>query len=87
MNITLQEAEEIVLQNLPTGASVVGRAEYEGMYLFLAPFPDPDEGHLDPFFSVDPNTGAFRDFSPQDYNNPGELLNILNPPTPEVPDE
>lgn len=80
MNVTLQEAEEIVLQNLPQGTKIVGRAEYEGMYLFLAPGPDPLEGHLDPFFSVNPETGYFRDFSPQDYDNPGELLAILNPP-------
>lgn len=79
MTISLEEAEEVVLYNLP-GAKIHGKAEYEGMYLFLAPFSDPDEGHLLPFFSVDPQTGAFRDFDPQAYDNPLEVLDLLDPP-------
>lgn len=79
MTISLEEAEQLVLKNLPEGSKVVGKVDYQGMYLFLAPSPDPFEGYLDPFFSVDPETGYFRDFSPQDYDNPAELLNLLQP--------
>jgi hypothetical protein len=37
---------------------------YNGLYLILAPdLNDPIEGNWDPFFSVDMNTGATRDYS------------------------
>jgi hypothetical protein len=78
MAISLDEAELILHDHLP-GANVVGKATYEGMHLFLAPWSDPDEGHLLPFFSVDPETGYFSDFDPQAYDNPGEVLGLLNP--------
>lgn len=81
MRVSLDAAEEIVLGNLPEGTRVTNRATYQGKHLFLAPNPDPLEGHLLPFFSVDAETGYFRDFSPQDYDNPLEVLNLLNPPT------
>lgn len=77
MTISLEEAEQIVLANLPEGATVLGKVEYEGKYLFLAPNPDPLEGNLDPFFSVDPQSGFFRDFSPQDYDEPAQLIGLL----------
>jgi hypothetical protein len=79
--ITLDEAAEVVLANLPPGAHIHGKTEYQGMYLFLAPNPDPLEGKLLPFFSVDPQTGAFRDFDPQAYDNPLEVLDLLDPPS------
>lgn len=80
MTISLEQAEMIVLSKLPE-ATVVGKTEYQGLYLFLAPSSDPDEGFLLPFFSVDPHSGSFRDFDPQAYDNPLEVLNLLNPPT------
>ena len=79
MTITLEEAEQIVLSTLQI-EKVHGKTEYQGLYLFLAPFDDPDEGHLLPFFSVDPQTGTFRDFDPQAYENPLEVLDLLDPP-------
>jgi hypothetical protein len=75
----LEQAEQIVLDTLPE-AQVVGKVEYQGLYLFLAPWGDPDEGHLLPFFSVDPESSEFRDFDPQAYDNPLEVLGLLNPP-------
>jgi hypothetical protein len=78
MTISLEEAELILHDNLP-GANVVGKTTYEGMHLFLAPWGDPGEGHLLPFFSVDPETGYFSAFDPQAYDNPGEVLGLLNP--------
>lgn len=80
MTVSLEEARLIVLNGLPDGASINGETEYEGKYLFLAPNPDPLEGHLDPFFSVEIETGYFRDFSPQDYDNPREIIDRLTRP-------
>lgn len=36
---------------------------YKGLYIILAPGPDPMEGNFDPFFSVDMETGAVREYS------------------------
>lgn len=80
MTITLEEAEQIVREKLQV-QNVHGKTEYQGLYLFLAPFDDPDEGHLLPFFSVNPETGEFRDFDPQAYDNPHEVLDLLDPIT------
>lgn len=77
MSVTIEKAREIVLNGLPEGARILGETEQEGKFLFLAPNPDPLEGHLDPFFSVDIATGYFRDFSPQDYDNPGDIITRL----------
>lgn len=77
--ISLEEAEQVVLRNVP-GAKIHGKTEYQGMYLFLAPFEGP-EGNLLPFFSVDPQTGAFQDFDIQAYDNPMEVLDLLDPQT------
>jgi hypothetical protein len=75
--LTLVEARQIVLKKLPAGSVVKGATEEGDFFLFLAPNPDPLEGHLDPFFSVHKTTGAFRDFSPQDFPNPVDILDRL----------
>lgn len=36
---------------------------YDGLYLILAPGPDPIEGRFDPFYSVDMETGETRGYS------------------------
>ena len=77
MTLTLVEARKIVLKNLPPGSEIKGSTEEGEFFLFLAVNPDPLEGHLDPFFSVNKNTGAFIDFSPQDYPHPVTILQRL----------
>ena len=83
MSVTLEEARQIVLKGLPEGSHILGEMEYEGKYLFLAPNPDPLEGHLDPFFSVDVETGYFRDFSPFDYEDSRMVIEALTKNVPE----
>lgn len=77
MTVSIEKARQIVLHGLPEGAKIIGETEEAGKYLFLAPNPDPLEGNLDPFFSVEIDTGYFRDFSPQDYDNPREIIERL----------
>lgn len=74
---TLESAKQIVMTNLGEGAEIKGVIEHEGDFLFLATWDDPHEGRFDPFFKVNKNTGAFRDFSPQDYDNPREIIDPL----------
>lgn len=82
--ITLEEAEQIVIINLPPGTKIHGKATYQDKHLFLAPTPDEAEGAFLPFFSVDTETGEFRDFDLQAYDNPMEVLDLLDPPKEET---
>lgn len=75
--LTLQEARNIVLAKLPPGSKIKGETEEGIFYLFLAINPDPLEGNLDPFYSVNKNTGEFIDFSPSEYSNSLDILNRL----------
>lgn len=75
--ITLEKAKLILLSQRPNGTEILGSTEEGNLYLFIAPNPDPLEGRFDPFFSVDKETGYFRDFSPTDYDNSLDILNRL----------
>ena len=77
MSLTTVEARAAVLKNLPKGSRILGSTEEGDLFLFLVVSPDPLEGHLDPFFSIDKETGAFVDFSPQDYPNSRDILQRL----------
>lgn len=47
---------------------------YRSLYLILAPQNDDDlEGSYDPYFSVDMNTGAIRDYSIYQDGNAREI--------------
>lgn len=75
--INIEDAKKIVLFNLGEGTNITGAIEHDGEYLFIAIRPDPLEGRFDPFVKVNKKTGAFIDFSPQDYDNPLEIINKL----------
>lgn len=61
--LTEIEARVIAMKNVAPGSKFVQSETYKNFYIFLIIGPDPVEGKLDPFFSVDKETGAFRDFS------------------------
>lgn len=77
MSVTMVEASRILEKNLPD-RKIVCAIEYEGEYLFIAHGTDPLEGRFDPFFSVNKRTGYFRDFSPQDFSDPLDVLSRLS---------
>ena len=77
MSLSLLDARNIVLKKLPPGSKIKGAIEEGSFFLFLAINPDPLEGHLDPFYSVHKETGFFRDFSPQDFPQPLDILERL----------
>lgn len=74
--LKMEEARAIVEKNLP-GCEIKGAVDNGDEFLFLAPFPDLDEGSFLPFFSVDAETGAFIDFDPTEYENSAELIDLL----------
>lgn len=76
---TLKEATNTLRKALVKGTVIKAGIEYGEDFLFLAIGPDELEGRYDPFYKVNKKTGAVRDFSPQDYANPREILDQLNP--------
>ena len=62
MQLSIEEAKKIAQKNYPDGyiRSVV---VYNGLYILKIFNDDPDEGIMDPFFSVHPDTGEFKGFS------------------------
>lgn len=60
--LSKQQAIAIVKQRLPTG-KLGPSVEYEDVYLFQVELPNPGEEEMDPFYSVNKNTGEFQEFS------------------------
>ncbi len=71
------QAVDKLLNFLEKGSVVKSVIEEKDKFLFIAHRPDPLEGKLDPFFSLDKNTGLIRDFSPQDYSEPLVIIKKL----------
>lgn len=61
--MTEAEALKIAMQHMAPGSKFIKSATYRNFFIFHINGPDPAEGNLDPFFSVDKTTGEFRDFS------------------------
>jgi hypothetical protein len=61
--MTEAEALKIAMRYMAPGSKFVKSATYGNAFIFLIHGPDPAEGTLDPFFSVDKTTGKFSDFS------------------------
>lgn len=57
------EALKIAMRHMAPGSKFVKSATYGNLFIFQINGPDPVEGDLDPFFSVDKTTGEFSDFS------------------------
>lgn len=60
--LSTQEATNIITQNLPNGR-IQGVVSYKNLYLFQVFTDRPFEEEMDPFYSVDKDTGEFSDFS------------------------
>lgn len=50
---------------------------YNGLYLIFAPQSDPYEGALDPYFSVNINTGETRDYSIYQDGKAREIVELF----------
>jgi hypothetical protein len=61
--LTEAEALKIAMRYMGPGSKLVKSATYGNFFIFQINGPDPLEGDLDPFFSVDKTTGKFSDFS------------------------
>lgn len=61
--MTEAEALKIAMKYMAPGSKFVKSVTYGDLFIFQINGPDPLEGDLDPFFSVDKTTGKFSDFS------------------------
>lgn len=61
--MTEAEALKIAMRYMAPGSKFIKSATYKNLFIFHINGPDPAEGDLDPFFSVDKTTGKFSDFS------------------------
>ena len=59
--ISFQQATDIAKSHVPTGV-IRQQAEYKNFWLFVIFTPDLYEGELDAIYSVNKETGEFRDF-------------------------
>lgn len=60
----LDEAAAIeVVKTKAPNVSFTGPVQHEGYFIFCVPNPDPVEGSMDPFYSVNSISGAFESFS------------------------
>lgn len=61
--ITKEQVAQSLKEVLPKGFRVGKIVDYDGIYILqIFNDNDPLEGDMDPFYSVDPNTGAIEDF-------------------------
>lgn len=60
--LSVSQAINIVKKYIPQG-SIQSAIEYNGLYVFMVFDNDELEGQMDTFYSVDIQTGEFRDFS------------------------
>lgn len=60
--LNLVQATRIVKKTFPKG-KIQSSIEYENLYIFQVFLPLPGEEEMDPFFSVNKETGAIKDFS------------------------
>lgn len=81
--LSANEATRVVKEYMPTG-DIQKRIEYEGLYLFQIFTDRPGEEELDPFYSVNKETGEFRDFSIITDGNTEEILRLFSQPAKEV---
>lgn len=82
--LSFTQAIDVIKSNIPDG-SIQSAIEYNGLYVFMVFDSDELEGQMDPFYSVDIQTGEFRDFSIITDGDISEINNLfLNDPIYKV---
>lgn len=77
MQVSIQKAINIVKKNIPNG-KIDASIRYHDLYLFKVFIDNGFEKEMDPFYSVNINTGEFRDFSILTDGDIGEITNLFN---------
>lgn len=77
MQVSLQKAINIVKKNIPNG-KIDASIRHRDLYLFKVFIDNGFEKEMDPFYSVNINTGEFRDFSILTDGDIREITNLFN---------
>ena len=75
--LSVKQAVNTVKKNLPDG-NIDSMIVYNGLYVFKVFNDDELEGQMDPFYSVNMETGEFRDFSIITDGNTSEIVKLFN---------
>lgn len=75
--LSVKQAVNMVKNNIPTG-NIESMIIYNGLYVFKVFTDDELEGQMDPFYSVNMETGEFRDFSIITDGNTSEIVKLFN---------
>ena len=74
--VSIIEAEKVIKRELPEG-KVVDRAPYKNLFIFVVDVPSEGEEMMDPYYSVNKETGEFKEFSVTKDINPLELVGLF----------
>lgn len=74
--LSKEQAISIVSKIFPSG-EIQKVADYKGKYIFMIFTNDPYEGHFDPFYSVDKETGKFSDYSLFEDGDPNKIVKLF----------
>lgn len=74
--LSVNDAMKIVKKNIPDG-SIQAVIVYKDLYVFQVFTDDELEGQMDPFYSVNINTGEFRDFSILTDGDTSEIVRLF----------
>ena len=78
--LSIKQAVNTVKKTLPDGR-IDSMIVYNGLYIFKVFTEDELEGQMDPFYSVNIETGEFRDFSIITDGNISEIVKLFNEST------
>lgn len=76
MPVDKSQATALIKKTFPEG-KIQAVVEYKNLYLFQVFGDDPLEGELDPFYSVNKNTGELKEFSILTDAKPTEILPLF----------
>lgn len=74
--LDVKAAQAVAEKTLPDG-KIQAVVSYRDLFVFQIFMDDPYEGQWDPFYSVNKNTGEFRDFSILTDGDPNELMTLF----------
>lgn len=75
--LSVNDAKKIIKKNIPNGR-IQHFIIYKKLYLFVVFTDDELEGQMDPFYSVNIETGEFRDFSILTDGSITEIVKLFN---------
>lgn len=72
-----QDQAVLILKKHIPDAQIKKVVKFNNLYVFTAYYPDEYEGQMDPFYSVDCITGAFKNFPYLDPKYFDKIMNLM----------